>query len=120
MRFRKSIKLLPGVRVNLSNSGISTSAGPKGASVNLKPGRNSRATVSLPGTGLSHTETLGSAPAATSQPVPPPEQDAQPASIWASSLSAIWGALRFIFVGILIAGIAAILTILLSGTSKKR
>ena len=58
MRFRKSIKLFPGVRINLSGSGISTSVGVKGATVNIKPGRKTRATVGIPGTGLSESVNL--------------------------------------------------------------
>ena len=58
MRFRKSIKLFPGVRFNFSKSGISTSLGVKGATLNIKPGRKTRATVGIPGTGLSHTQNL--------------------------------------------------------------
>jgi hypothetical protein len=60
LRFRKSIKIMPGVRINVSKSGISTSIGVKGATVNLKPGRKARATVGIPGTGLSYTTTLSS------------------------------------------------------------
>lgn len=55
MRFRKSIKLLPGVRLNMSNSGLSWTVGRPGASVNFKSGRSARTTVGLPGTGLSWT-----------------------------------------------------------------
>jgi hypothetical protein len=55
-RFRKSVKLLPGVRLNLSKSGISTTLGVRGASVNLSR-RGRRYTVGLPGTGLSYSET---------------------------------------------------------------
>lgn len=58
MRFRKSIKLFPGVRFNFSKSGISTSLGVKGATINIKPGRATRATVGIPGTGLSHTQNI--------------------------------------------------------------
>ena len=58
MRFRRSIKLFPGVRFNFSKSGISTSLGVTGATINIKPGRSTRATVGIPGTGLSHTENL--------------------------------------------------------------
>lgn len=36
MSFRKSIKILPGVRLNLSKSGVSASLGPRGATVNKK------------------------------------------------------------------------------------
>lgn len=53
-RFQKRIKLLPGVTINVSKSGLSTSIGPKGAKVTLGHGKV-RKTVGLPGTGLSHT-----------------------------------------------------------------
>lgn len=53
-RFQKRIKLLPGVTVNLSKSGISTSVGPRGAKVTVGHGKT-RTTVGIPGTGLSHT-----------------------------------------------------------------
>jgi hypothetical protein len=51
-RFRKSVKILPGVRLNLSKSGLSTSIGGPGATVNLG-GKGTRHTVGLPGSGLS-------------------------------------------------------------------
>ena len=53
-RFQKRIKILPGVTLNLSKSGISTSLGPKGAKVTIGHGKI-RKTVGIPGTGLSHT-----------------------------------------------------------------
>lgn len=53
-RFQKRIKLLPGVTVNLSKSGVSTSVGPRGAKITVGHGKT-RTTVGIPGTGLSHT-----------------------------------------------------------------
>lgn len=53
-RFQKRIKLFPGVSLNLSKSGVSTSIGPRGAKVTVGNGRV-RTTVGLPGTGISHT-----------------------------------------------------------------
>lgn len=58
MRFRKSIKIMPGVRVNLSKSGVSTSIGGRGTTVNLSK-RGVRSTLSVPGTGLSWTSMSG-------------------------------------------------------------
>lgn len=55
-RFSKRIKIAPGVSLNLSKSGISTSLGPRGAKVTLGHGKR-RTTVGLPGSGLSHTTT---------------------------------------------------------------
>lgn len=53
-RFNRRIKLLPGVTLNVSKSGLSTSFGPKGAKVTLGHGKT-RTTFGLPGTGLSHS-----------------------------------------------------------------
>lgn len=59
MRFRKSIRLAPGVRITLSRSGVSTTLGGRGASVNIGR-KGTRATVGVPGTGLSFSQRLGS------------------------------------------------------------
>lgn len=56
-RFSKRIKILPGISLNLSGSGISTTIGPKGAKVNIGK-RGVTASSSLPGTGLSWRERL--------------------------------------------------------------
>lgn len=56
-RFRKSIKLLPGVRINLSKSGVSTSIGRPGATINVSD-KGVRGTVGVPGTGVSYSERL--------------------------------------------------------------
>ncbi|HEX7775584.1 MAG TPA: DUF4236 domain-containing protein [Parvibaculum sp.] len=54
-RFRKSLSILPGVKINLSKTGGSLSLGGRGASVNL--GRKGvKTTVGLPGSGMSYSE----------------------------------------------------------------
>ena len=53
-RFQKRIKLLPGVTLNVSKGGVSTSIGVKGARVTYGRGKK-RTTVGVPGTGISHT-----------------------------------------------------------------
>jgi Protein of unknown function (DUF4236) len=50
-RFRHSIRLAPGIRLNIGKRGLSTSLGRRVARVTA--GRNTRATVSVPGTSLS-------------------------------------------------------------------
>ena len=51
-RFHKSLKLLPGVRLNIAKTGPSLSLGPTGLRLNI--GRQgTRTTLGLPGTGLS-------------------------------------------------------------------
>lgn len=59
LRFRKSIKLAPGVKLNLGMKSAGISLGGKygGVSFNTKSG--ARARVSAPGTGLSYTTKLG-------------------------------------------------------------
>lgn len=60
MRFRKSIKLGGGTKLNLSKSGVGLSAGVKGFRVSKNTSGRSRVTASLPGTGLSYTKEYGS------------------------------------------------------------
>lgn len=55
-RFRKSIKLPGGFRVNLSKSGVGYSRGTKGFRATKTAGGNVRKTYSIPGTGLSYVE----------------------------------------------------------------
>lgn len=52
LRFRKSIKLAPGIRWNLSGSGSSWSLGPRGASIGVGK-RGTFLNTGIPGTGLS-------------------------------------------------------------------
>ena len=56
-RFRKSVQLFPGVRLNFSRSGVSTTIGVRGAGVTIGP-RGTYANVGLPGTGLSYRARL--------------------------------------------------------------
>lgn len=56
-RFRKSFKIAPGVRVNVSKKSVGISAGVKGARVSVNSSGRTTKTVSLPGTGLSYTKT---------------------------------------------------------------
>lgn len=58
LRFQKRIKIAPGVRINLSRSGVSTTVGAKGASVNIGK-KGAYANLGLPGTGLSTRTKIG-------------------------------------------------------------
>lgn len=87
-RFRKSIKLMPGVRLNFSKSGVGVSAGVRGFRVTQRADGTLQRTVSIPGTGISNVQTLGSSDrrggpspsrrattqAVPSVPAPPPAQ----------------------------------------------
>ena len=52
--FKKTIKVVPGIRINLSKSGVSTSIGGKGFTYNTR----GRVTTSIPGTGIRFTHNL--------------------------------------------------------------
>lgn len=52
-RFRKSFNIAPGVKLNLSKGGLSTSVGKAGAILNIGR-KGNKATVGLPGTGASY------------------------------------------------------------------
>jgi hypothetical protein len=54
-RFRRGVRVLPGVRLNISKRGLSSvSIGRRGLTLNVSR-RGMRETVGLPGTGLSYT-----------------------------------------------------------------
>ena len=59
LNFRKSITLLPGVKLNLNKKSAGLSFGVKGARYSINTNGQRRATVGIPGTGLSYTKTFG-------------------------------------------------------------
>lgn len=61
LRFRKSFKIAPGVRVNVGKKGVSSlSVGRPGANINIGK-RGSRANIGIPGSGLSYSTRIGRA-----------------------------------------------------------
>jgi len=86
-RFHKSIKIAPGLRINLSKTGPSLSVGRPGASFNIGP-KGTRTTVGAPGTGMSYTtekswgglgKDLGVGKPAKPKPAPKPKTVGRPA-----------------------------------------
>ncbi len=59
LRFRKSVRICKGVKVNFSKSGASLSLGGRGHSMNFG-GRGTSATFGIPGTGLSYRSQITS------------------------------------------------------------
>lgn len=57
-RFRKSIQIFPGIKLNISKSGLSLSLGPRGLKYTVNSSGRSTATVGIPGTGLSYSKTI--------------------------------------------------------------
>jgi hypothetical protein len=64
-RFRKSIKLAPGVRMNLTAKGLSWTIGPRGASIGIGK-RGTYVSTGIPGTGIYSRQRIGGAPATRS------------------------------------------------------
>jgi hypothetical protein len=56
LRFRRTLRPFPGLRLNLSKSGVSTSVGQRGLWFTISR-RGTRETIGIPGTGISYTET---------------------------------------------------------------
>jgi len=83
-RISKSIKLAPGVRMTVSKSGLGYSVGGKGMRVTRHAGGRVSRTVSIPGSGISHSSTIRSAPRKSASPRPqarpavPPDPTPQP------------------------------------------
>lgn len=86
-RFRKSINLGGGFRINLSKSGIGYSWGTKGFRISKTARGTTRRTYSIPGTGISYVEEAGSRTGARNrndreergQDARKPQQPARPA-----------------------------------------
>lgn len=59
LRFRKSVKLAPGVKINLSKKGVGMSFGGKGCRYSIGASGRRTTTFSVPGTGLSYSTSSG-------------------------------------------------------------
>jgi hypothetical protein len=95
-RFRRSVKLLPGIRLNFGKRGISTSIGVRGAHVTFgKTG--TRTTVGLPGSGLSYTHLERPHREVSTATAPESSANAE-----ASSGSALRG---FLWIGLIVAAL---------------
>jgi hypothetical protein len=70
LRFRRYIRFFPGLRLNISKSGVSVSAGVRGAHYTASR-TGTRTTVGLPGSGLSYTNFKRYPHQAALPPTPP-------------------------------------------------
>lgn len=59
-RFRKSVKVAPGVRLNIGKKSAGVSIGGKGGGVSINSKTGATARVSAPGTGVSYTSKVSS------------------------------------------------------------
>lgn len=59
LRFRRSIKIAPGLKLNFNKNSIGVTAGTRGAHYTVNSKGKKTASVGIPGTGLSYTSTSG-------------------------------------------------------------
>jgi len=79
IRFRRSVKIAPGVRLSVTKTGLGVSAGVRGARYSVHSSGRRTTTVGIPGTGISSVSTSygGSRSRSAGRPAPAP----QPATI---------------------------------------
>ncbi|WP_261387858.1 DUF4236 domain-containing protein [Chitinophaga pinensis] len=65
--YRKRIKIIPGVHLNISRKGISTTIGVRGASLNIGP-NGTYLNTSIPGLGIYNRQRLSPAPGQSHRP----------------------------------------------------
>jgi len=115
--------LLPGVSLNFSKSGMSTSIGPRGAKITIGHGKV-RQTVGIPGTGISYTETT---PMHSSSEHAPHEHvsiaDAATESGWVVAGRALWKVVYGVTIGLAVVAVGLVLgflSIALGGGKSRR
>lgn len=59
LRFRKSIKIAPGLKLNINKKSIGLSAGVRGAHVSVNSNGTKTVSAGLPGTGVSYVKSFG-------------------------------------------------------------
>lgn len=70
LNFRRRVKILPGLTLNVGKRGASLTVGGRGASVNIGK-RGTYANIGVPGTGLSYRTRLGQPKAKNAPEIPP-------------------------------------------------
>lgn len=59
LKFRKSIKVAPGVKLNLNKNSASVTVGTKGAHYTVNTSGKKTTSAGIPGTGISYVSTTG-------------------------------------------------------------
>lgn len=92
-RFRKSVKIMPGVRMNFSKKGMGVRVGGKGGGLSFGPS-GTRVSASIPGTGISYSSKLGGKKrkktASASKTVKPKNTKPIPLRVWYLVVAALF------------------------------
>lgn len=78
IRFRRTFKIFPGVKINISKGGVSSSIGFRGFHINISK-HGIRQTIGLPGSGLSESSYIGKHDADSKKEKDEDERPHQPA-----------------------------------------
>ena len=118
-RFSKRVKVLPGVSLNFSKSGISTSIGPRGAKVTIGHGQV-RETVGVAGTGISYTTVhrTGEPHAQLNEQLPALPSGVQEESGWVTFGRIVWKIIYWATIGIFALAIGLVVALLAAGASS--
>ena len=81
MRFRRSIKIAPGIKVNFNKNSIGVSVGPKGAHVSVNSKGQKSESIGIPGTGLSYVNRSSAKKSQAVTAQQPLEQPAKPEQV---------------------------------------
>lgn len=93
--YRKRVKIAPGVTLNFSKNGVSTSVGPKGARLSFGP-NGTYLNTSIPGTGLYRRQKIGGTTKTSNEPIQTQYDDKAIGCVWSiSAIIFIVGALIF-------------------------
>jgi hypothetical protein len=103
MGFRWRIRVFPGVRLNLSKRGVSTSVGVGPLSVNFSK-RGVTSTAFIPGTGLSYVHRHKGKRERQSDAPPQLRSMVEADTVQSSNMGGIWVIISTLVVGMLIAG----------------
>lgn len=85
-RFRKSVKVMPGVRLTFTHRGTSVRVGPRNVGISKGPS-GTRVGASIPGTGISYSEKLSNK---KPLPAPPAPRRQYSATEWMISLFVVF------------------------------
>ena len=59
LRFRRTLKIAPGLRLNFNKNSVGLSIGPRGAKYTINSSGRRTASAGIPGSGLYYTESVG-------------------------------------------------------------
>ena len=59
LRFRRTLKIAPGLRLNFNKNSVGLSIGPRGAKYTINSSGRRTASVGIPGSGIYYTESAG-------------------------------------------------------------